>query len=144
MAITNRIVSASSKTLTMYHGTKKKFTTFDAKKAGSNHTFIKEGIFFTGDPKDAAYYAGKKGYVLKVRVSLKNPFTMADLKKMDGDAISIWEEETGGGSLASLYDRYSEDIVETSKDKGKDGVLLEYKGKSLAVVFNAKQTKILE
>jgi hypothetical protein len=77
----SKVVDEAGNPLTAYHGTKKAFDSFDAKKSGNTDKAVSRflGHFFTDKADEAKRYAewnGQNGDVLETMLSIQNPYRM--------------------------------------------------------------------
>lgn len=107
----------SVKPLTYYHGTTANFKEFDLSKGRGM-------AFFTPDESFAKVYSKEDGRVIKANLSIKNPASYEEYKKV--------RKEVGTSSVA-----------EALKKKGYDGVVDE-SNPPLVIVFDKSQIKMLE
>jgi hypothetical protein len=144
----SKVVDTQGQPLRVYHGTAKEFDGFSGISNGI------DGIYFSSAPSIADQYAdydqgeGEGGQVYPTYLSMKNPLVIdyqAYLKKMN-DGVFADERDERGEFASEVVN----DIVDTAKDFGKDGVILHgirdgwTDNSELAttfIVFSAKQIK---
>ncbi len=122
----SKIKGKDGKPLTMYHGTTREFTRFDASKAGSNttHPTAALGFFFTNDKNHAASKYG--GEVLEVYLALENPYAMTD-----ADLRGINDAEDAKAFRQKL------------EQQGYDGVIMPRETRTVYVAaFRSDQVKL--
>src|SRR5574343_143940 len=157
----SKMVDAEGRPQAVYHGTKKDFKAFKTELIGSNFGVDKHGFFFTdspvvasgfADPQSQGFAAGlpndkrltytpaEGANVMPAYLSLQNPLT---LEQYTWALASTPDVEIGesGISLIHFFDDSDGDALRYAIDGGHDGVLFQYKGKTLAVAFRPEQIK---
>ena len=117
----SKVVDEDGKPLVVYHGTKKEFDEFDIKKVGSQTDtgMFGNGFYFTEDKTKAEGYAGEKGEVMSMYISMKNPLIIN--KSSDIPNIEVPEETIEDLENADI--NYSKAFKEYLDDNGYDGVI---------------------
>ncbi len=126
----------------VYHGTPTDFKKFDIKKAGTNTDsgMYGKGFYFTNSKIEAEQYAKDKGFVKKVYLDMKNPYTINSGK--DIPDIKVKAKTIKEMKLADKT--YSERFTKHLKDKGYDGVIDNtMPTMKQYVVFDSKQIKTI-
>lgn len=79
----SKIVNKENRLIVMYHGTNKKFNTFDSSKFGKSYdgwSAYGEGFYFTDKQSNAKVWADKSGgndsIITEVYLNIKNPFDL--------------------------------------------------------------------
>lgn len=118
----SKVVNSDGSPMKVYHGTAQNIEHFSEVSEGV------DGIFFSSSPGIAGEYAdwrqgeGEGGSVYPVYLSMQNPLVVdyrAYLKKINDGQFA--DERDERGEFAS---EVVEDIVQTAKDFGRDGVII--------------------
>ena len=126
----SKVTDAGGKPLVVYHGTGSDFDAFDLRQTGKVYSQGEHAFFFTSEKKTAENYAiiagGKKGKVLPVYLSIKNPIIIQAQDKYA--AIEHYDDNLSGDVFGMQADGY-------------DGVIINYPRGSFAVTFSPTQIK---
>ena len=136
----SKIVDEKGEPLTVYHGSKSDFNTFDIKKHGaSDEGLAGKGFYFTYNPEEASGYALKETFgkggspnVIPAHISLKNPLVIKQGVLPDGRLIKdlhkgIGINSKGGNAIKKLAEDSGHDGVVFADKDGKIGHVVAYK-----------------
>lgn len=140
----SKVVDENGKPLVVYHGTLSNFDAFSKKMIGSRFTADERGFFFIDNEKMAKDYStsefdsSKKGYVMPVYISSKNPLIInAEYARKNGLGSSVFEREDS----ISFWDNYQDFILEQVDEGKNDGVIIDDGFSKTVVVFEPNQIK---
>lgn len=140
----SKVVDENRQPLVVYHGTLSNFDAFSKKMIGSRFTADERGFFFIDNEKMAKDYStsefdnSKKGYVMPVYISSKNPLIInAEYARKNGLGSSVFEREDS----ISFWDNYQDFILEQVDEGKNDGVIIDDGFSKTVVVFEPNQIK---
>lgn len=140
----SKVVDENGQPLVVYHGTLSNFDAFSKKMIGSRFTADERGFFFIDNEKMAKDYStsefdsSKKGYVMPVYISSKNPLIInAEYARKNGLGSSVFEREDS----ISFWDNYQDFILEQVDEGKNDGVIIDDGFSKTVVVFEPNQIK---
>jgi len=157
----SKIRDENGNLLTLYHGTKQKFTEFDIGKLGSanfNKGFYGEGFYFTQSKDIAKDYAndktskGGEARLISVYLDIKNPFIITNtmditiLERLAGKELSQVSKDIYKNNpkvnITWLIALNSKAFTDNLKKQGYDGVIYQNDGVYEEVVaFEPNQIK---
>ena len=134
----SKAVDKTGKPLIVYHGSPNNFSSFNSEHIGkSTDTGMwGEGFYFTPDEVYASRYA-KKGKVLKLYLSIKNPFLIKS--KSDIPSINVPDETME--DLMNGDKIYSMMFTKYIKQKGHDGIIVSINNNNEYITFYPNQIK---
>ena len=150
----SKVRDEDGKLLTVYHGTRADFDTYDTSKAGQNYegnwSNNGKGIYFTDNKEEAMEYAKSSidegdPKVKEAQLDITNPF---DSSKDYTNELSEMAKEYGiepyylerGDRLFNWFNTNKKDIVEALSKYGYDGIV----DHGHYTVFDNKQIKSVE